>query len=106
MLNSALMDLERISSDDFRRHLGTFVTITVAEGQQLELEILAVRDLEAAARPGTARKAFAVEFKGPPAVSLGQQIYLMSHPSLGHADVFIVPIARDNSETRFEALFN
>ena len=106
MLHSAPMELDRISAQDFRNHLGSALTVTAPSGESCELKIFAVRDLEKEPRPGTLRAAFAVEFAGPAGLTMPQQIYSVRHADLGDAEIFIVPLAPDVYGSKFEALFN
>lgn len=100
------MELDRVSSNDFRPHVGSAVTLTAPDGQQFVLEISSVRDLEKAPRPGALRMAFSVEMKGAPELRLPQQIYRFDHATLGTAELFIVPLQPDVYGSKFEALFN
>lgn len=56
-------------------------------------------------RPEGGPTAFRLEFSGPPDPILEQRIYRMDHESLGNLDIFIVPIARTDEKTTYEAIF-
>lgn len=49
---------------------------------------------------------FSLVFTGPVEPLLPQRIYRMVHDDLGEFDIFIVPIARDGTGARYEAVFN
>jgi hypothetical protein len=100
------MELDRVSSSDFRPHIGSQVVLSTSAGDRHELVIFTVRDLEKSPRPGAHRAAFTVELKGPAELRLPQQIFTFHHDALGDSEVFIVPLAPDVYGSKFELLFN
>lgn len=50
--------------------------------------------------------AFELMFQGPPDPVLPQATYRMTHPALGPLDVFIVPVARTQDGTTYQAVFS
>ena len=57
-------------------------------------------------QPAEGPTAFRLEFSGPPDPVLEQRTYRMTHDGLGNLDIFIVPIARTDEKTTYEAIFN
>jgi hypothetical protein len=53
-----------------------------------------------------ARVPFAIVFRGPLEPILPQRIYRFEHDALGEFDLFIVPIARDENGTQYEAVLS
>ena len=49
---------------------------------------------------------FSLRFRGDPGQVFPQRIYPMEHDSIGDFELFLVPIARDDSGTYYEAVFN
>lgn len=72
-------------------------------GQRLELQVVETRDLPPiSSRPHP----FTLVLAGPAAPVLPQGIYGLLHPWHGRLDLFMVPIGRDASHTRYELIFN
>lgn len=55
--------------------------------------------------PGMGREPFRLVFLGPVDPILPQRTYRLEHDGLGTLEIFIVPIARDEHGTRYEAIF-
>jgi hypothetical protein len=49
---------------------------------------------------------FSLRFRGDPGQVFPQRTYLMKHDSIGDFELFLVPIARDDSGTHYEAVFD
>jgi len=49
---------------------------------------------------------FSLRFRGERTSIFPQRIYTMKHDSIGEFDLFLVPIAQDESGTSYEAVFN
>ena len=54
---------------------------------------------------GQPRLQFSLVFAGPLEPVLPQAIYGLDHDDLGHLDVFIVPVGRTDTATRYQAVF-
>lgn len=73
------------------------------EGQRLALHVIEARELT----PVSSRQhPFALVLAGPASPVLPQGIYGLLHPRCGRMDLFMVPIGRDASHTRYELIFN
>lgn len=55
---------------------------------------------------GIMRAPFSLLFRSVSAVVLPQRIYRLKNATLGHLDVFLVPIARDREGVLYQAVFN
>ena len=93
--------LESFTIDVFAGRVGERFRL-VADG-----EALAVTLVECEQLGGTAmsRVPFSLVFLGPREPLLPQRIYPLGHDELGDFDLFLVPIARDDEGTRYEAVF-
>jgi uncharacterized protein DUF6916 len=49
---------------------------------------------------------FSLRFRGDREKVFPQRIYPMKHDAIGELELFLVPIARDDSGTFYEAVFN
>ncbi len=57
-------------------------------------------------RTGPEYEAFALLFRGEANDRLNQGMYRMEHAALGTFDLFIVPVAQDQTGRYYEAVFN
>ena len=89
-MNPALSDFET----------GTAYTVT-APGGEFVLKLANTEELSASPRP---QGAFRLEFRGPYEPILEQAIYPFRAGDFA-CDIFIVPIARDDAGTTYEAIF-
>lgn len=77
------------------------------ETGSIELELV---EAEAGTPPppeedGIRREPFALLFRGPAEPRLPQATYPFEHAALGRLEIFIVPVAGDESGTDYEAIF-
>jgi hypothetical protein len=49
---------------------------------------------------------FSIVFQGPGNLLLQQSIYSMAHDELGEFNLFLVPVAKNESGFQYEAVFN
>jgi hypothetical protein len=87
--------------DDFEAKVGELFYLG-SESGSVPLALEEARPLGDSLRPGGA---FSLVFLGPADPLLPQAIYRLNFDGEPH-DVFLVPIARDASGTRYEAIFN
>ena len=85
---------------DFAGRVGKPFDVQVA-GRRLALVLEAVQELPRTARQGGS---FRLEFLGPPDPMLAQGIFPFRIGG-DRFDIFIVPLARDQRGTRYEAIF-
>src|SRR5437764_14080846 len=97
---------ERLTAENFTRHLCTSVRVHVAAPRPVELELIEVQGWQSQAQEQTGLERFSVFFKGPADILLPQHVYTLEHEQMGTFDIFLVPVARDASGCRYEAVFN
>jgi hypothetical protein len=89
-----------LSFDDFSEKVGASYDVLV-DGGALPVTLAELQKLPHAAREGGA---FRLVFRGPMDPTLPQAIYPFRHGG-DVDDIFIVPIARDQAGTKYEAIF-
>ena len=100
--------LDRLTATDFAPAVGETFALDAGEAGRLDLELLESRlhDPDAPAQdPSGTRAPFTLTFRGPVEPVLPQRIYHVEHDSVGSLEIFIVPIARNDSGTTYEAVF-
>jgi hypothetical protein len=102
------MDLDKLTSADFRPYLGQPVAIHYGGEAPLAAELAQVTDLgPVPERPGApARAPFAIILRGPYRPVLPQRIYRVEHQALGALEIFFVPVGPDQQGMCYEAIFN
>jgi hypothetical protein len=89
-----------------------FETFAGRVGQEFRIEVdddtTVVTTLTSATAHGEGRIAtgFSLVFTGPVEPVLPQRTYRLVHDELNSLDIFIVPIGRDDTGVRYEAVFN
>lgn len=100
--------LDKLTVDDFRPHVGQRFVLDLDGTGSLDLELVEAfthEDGAAAVDDSGTRSPFTVQFAGPSEPIVAQRIYRIENERLGALEIFIVPIARDESATRYEAVF-
>lgn len=94
--------IENLTREDFARLAPASLGIE-CQGQRLALDVVETRELP----PGSPRaNPFSVVVAGPASPLLPQGTYALLHPVHGRLDLFLVPIGRDATSTRYEIVFN
>jgi hypothetical protein len=96
---------EKISCEDFEPHVGSGFKVITEDAPEMTLTLTQAKTLKNQPFEDGMRTPFALLFEGP-APLLPQQIYRFEHGSMGHAEIFIVPIAKTADGFRYEAIFN
>ncbi len=100
--------LDRLTATDFAPALGDTFRLDAGGEGLLDLELLESRlhdpDAPAVSADGS-RAPFTLTFRGPAVPVLAQRIYRLEHEYLEPMEIFIVPIARDDTGTSYEAVF-
>jgi len=97
-----------LTFDLFDGHVGEPFEVDVPGGGPVVLRLDAARE---GAQPGgrgpdgAVRLQFSLHFRGPREPVLPQATYGVRHDALGHLDLFLVPVARDDDGTTYEAAF-
>ena len=98
--------LETFTVDTFMPYLGEDFGAGVGGETTLTLTLEQATPLGAATAPPEARRApFSLVFLGPPTPILPQQIYRLTHQTIGTFELFLVPIGRTQPGIRYEAIF-
>jgi hypothetical protein len=91
-----------LTHDEFTKHLKKKFQVQVDENTAVELELTGISELKQYPR----QEEFALEFRGPANMFLGQGIRFFKHEQMGQFEIFIVPIRQDNQGLYYEAVFN
>jgi hypothetical protein len=96
---------DQVTAATFSPLVGDVFRLRFDNAPSIDLELTSVE--EYGSNPGADRPApFSLFFLGPQEPLLPQRIYAFEHDDLGALEIFIVPIAQDESGTRYEAVFN
>jgi hypothetical protein len=93
---------EPFTLEMFAPHIGSKFTMQCGNSGTVELELESVADLGSSAR----HIQFSIIFVGPQNAPLEQTIYRLDNSELGPMDLFLVPISKDPSGVRYEAIVN
>jgi hypothetical protein len=91
-----------LTQEEFSQHAGTKFQVQVNENTSVELELTSVSELKLYPQ----QEEFALEFRGPLDMFLGQGICIFNHEQMGQFELFIVPIRQNNQGFYYEAVFN
>ena len=91
-----------LTVEDFRPRVGEAFVVLADDGAGVDLELTEARGLGEAYRD---REAFALLFRGPLEPFLAQATYRLANDHLGELEIFIVPVARTDAGTDYEAIF-
>jgi hypothetical protein len=98
-----MLPLDKVTCDQFAACLNQDFEIVFTDGT-LPVKLSEARPL--GTRPESIREPFALTFVLSRPLRLPQNIYKMRHPQLGEMEIFLVPIAADQTSSTFEAVFN
>ncbi len=105
-----ILMLHEMTLADFLPHLNTPFVLEVEPGLRLEARLVEAVSLAEGATPRPANLAprvpFSLVFLAPKDAPLAQRIYRLEHPAMGGFEIFLVPIGRDASGLKCEAIFN
>ena len=93
---------EDFNRDRFITAVGTKFTLTDAEGESVDLELVEVSD----PRERPHQISFSIVFAVPENFMVGQGLYDLQHPELGALQLFLVPVMPVGNQFRLEAVFN
>ncbi len=98
--------LEQFTLETFAPLQGDRFQLQATPDLPLTLTLAEVTSLHAANAPvGTKRVPFSLLFLGPTAPTLPQQIYQLTHNTLGSFELFLVPLGPTQEGLRYEAIF-
>ena len=93
-----------LTEKEFSKHVNT--KFRVVDEQPTELELTEVKGYLAKPNEQTGMERFSAYFRGPADRYLMQQTYSIEHEQMGAFELFLVPVSRDDSGFRYEAVFN
>lgn len=93
--------MRELTLDEFKAREGESFSLVLGE-RTIPFSLTAVRTLPESGRKGGA---FVLDWKGPYEPVLPQDIYALRHGDEDY-EIFIVPVGRDRTGTRYEAVFN
>jgi hypothetical protein len=97
--------LETLEIASFEPYVGgSWALDAGAHGGPLTLVLERVTGLGGPALPG-GRRPFSLTFRGPRDPVLPQRIYRLESDVMAPLDIVIVPVGRDQTATRYEAIF-
>lgn len=94
--------LDLLQCEDFEAHLNSPFDLRAGD-TTTALELIAVNRLP---QHGTTRQPFSLLFRGAGTTVWPQGIYHLSRAGLDQLDIFLVPVGRDESSVRYEAIFS
>jgi hypothetical protein len=100
--------LDRLTADTFAPAVGDTFALDAGDAGRLDFELIEsrLRDPDRPAEDDSGTRApFSLLFRGPVDPLLPQRIYRLEHESIGPLEIFIVPVARDESGSTYEAVF-
>jgi hypothetical protein len=97
---------ERLSEEDFSKHLHTKFRVRAEAPAEAELELESVEGYKGAANEPVGMERFSLYFEGPPDIFLNQGVYTLDHEQMGEVTLFLVPVGQGGSGFRYESVFN
>jgi hypothetical protein len=104
------MNLSEMTLETAKPLVDTLFQVTIGDGTMLELKLIDALPFEMPRRPVRGsrkpkRAAFALYFLGPCDPILPQHMYDFHSADVEIANLFIVPVGRDDEGTEYEAVF-
>jgi hypothetical protein len=96
---------DRLQLSTFEPHVGDLFTVDLTGSEPITLT-LAEANRGPWQPPEGPDNAFELMFAGPADPVLPQATYRLTNASLGSLDIFIVPIARSDQATTYQAVFS
>lgn len=93
---------DSLTHEAFTKNLNTTFRIRVDNSATVETELIEISEHKLSPR----QERFAVIFRGPNEVFLGQGARRFEHDEMGEFELFLVPISNDEKSTCYEAVFN
>jgi len=91
-----------LTHETFTRHANTKFQVQVDENTGVELELTEISELKL--HPN--QEEFAIVFRGPSDIFLGQGVQAIKHDQMGQFELFLVPVRQDQQGFYYEAVFN
>ncbi len=91
-----------LTHEEFTKNANTKFQVQAGENNHVELELTGVSELKVYPQ----QEEFALEFRGPSNMFLGQGVRSFMHDQMGQFELFIVPVKQDEQGFYYEAVFN
>jgi hypothetical protein len=97
-----LTSLESLNSKSFSEQLHTQFRLMREGAEPLPLELIEVKESD----PSPKIELFSLQFRGPAAPRMAQQIHTLEHDKLGRFAIFLTAIAGDAEGITYESVFH
>ncbi|HEY8189007.1 MAG TPA: hypothetical protein VIF64_23275 [Pyrinomonadaceae bacterium] len=91
-----------LTHEEFSKHLNSKFQIRISETETIEAQLKDISEFLTSPR----QERFSILFRTANEPFLGQGLRRFEHEQMGPFELFIVPIARDEEGTSYEAVFN
>ena len=91
-----------LTNEMFKKNVNTRFWLVDSGLEPYALDLVECKDGYSTPR----QEQFSLRFRGDAGQVFPQRIYPIQHDSIGDFELFLVPIARDDSGTYYEAVFN
>ena len=91
-----------LTHEEFSKYANTKFQVQADENTYVELDLIGISELKLHPK----QEEFALEFRGPLNMFLGQGVRNFSHDQMGQFELFLVPIKQDAQGFYYEAVFN
>ena len=91
-----------LTHEEFTKNANTKFQVQVDENTPVELELTSISEVKLYPQ----QEEFAIEFRGPLNMFLGQGARNFAHDQMGEFELFIVPVSQDEKGFYYEAIFN
>ena len=91
-----------LTHEEFSKNANTKFQVEADENTQVELELISVSEIKVHPQ----QEEFAIQFRGPVDIFLGQGVRNFAHDQMGRFELFIVPIKQTDQGFYYEAVFN
>ena len=91
-----------LTHEEFTKNANTKFQVQVDENTHVELELTTISEVKLYPQ----QEEFAIEFRGPLNMFLGQGARNFTHAEMGQFELFIVPVTQDEQGFYYEAIFN
>lgn len=91
-----------LTHEAFTQQVNTKFQVQIDQNTAAQLELIEISELKLYPH----QEQFAVVFRGPLNISLGQGVRSFTHDQMGQFEIFIVPIRQDEQGLYYEAVFN
>lgn len=91
-----------LTHEEFSKYANSKFQVQADENTHVELDLIGISELKLHPK----QEEFALEFRGPLNMFLGQGVRNFSHDQMGQFELFLVPIKQDAQGFYYEAVFN